>query len=276
MYDEPDEDQLEHDFDPAVKAREKSDEFRIHAELAAVFEGPRKFDAQLLPRFDPQLARDVQRTVGRLEKSRPDDSPVLPATSAAEAAGLLSLPQTRGLATNDYHLHRRPGEVMIVRWLAGDQVESFYERIQAHFDAALKGFKEEERQARGWKQDPKTLAFLAALDAVNVRMADRYLRDLIRKHSIFVLSTQTADELNIVYLCDYIMGVALDDIFGAIPGTTGAEQEGGGSEVVDPFMETAPAWFFKLFSLRGMIEGAERMCFFAYLNKSDEMGDQDG
>jgi hypothetical protein len=30
------------------------------------------------------------------------------------------------------------------------------------------------------------------------------------------------------------------------------------------------AWFFKLFSLRGMNEGAERLCFFTYLQKTDE------
>ena len=30
------------------------------------------------------------------------------------------------------------------------------------------------------------------------------------------------------------------------------------------------AWFFKLFSLRGMSEGVERMCFFTFLQKSDD------
>ena len=34
-------------------------------------------------------------------------------------------------------------------------------------------------------------------------------------------------------------------------------------------------WFFKLFALRGVIEGIERMCFFAYLQKSDEGFDGD-
>ena len=29
-------------------------------------------------------------------------------------------------------------------------------------------------------------------------------------------------------------------------------------------------WFFKLFSLRGVIDGVERMCFFAFLQKSDD------
>ncbi|MDB5303952.1 MAG: hypothetical protein JWM97_1501, partial [Phycisphaerales bacterium] len=30
------------------------------------------------------------------------------------------------------------------------------------------------------------------------------------------------------------------------------------------------AWFFKLFSLRGTVDGTERMCFFTYLQKSDD------
>src|SRR5690349_17283585 len=125
MFDEPTEPPPEHSFNPADRVREKSDEFRMHAELAAVFEGHRKFDAQLDARLDPALARDIQRTMGRLEKAKTPDSPVLPPTSAADAANLLTLPQTRDLSTNDYHIHRRPGEVMIVRWLQGDQVQTF-------------------------------------------------------------------------------------------------------------------------------------------------------
>ena len=35
------------------------------------------------------------------------------------------------------------------------------------------------------------------------------------------------------------------------------------------------AWFFKLFSLRGMVEGEERMCFFTYLQKSEDTFDSD-
>src|SRR5205823_5490063 len=159
--------------------REKADEFRMHAELAAVFEGRRKFDARLIPGLDAQVARDVQRAIGRLEKAKSVESPELPEASAGEAAELLRLWEAGGLSTNDYHIHRRPGEVMIVRWLAGDQVESFYERIQAHFDAALEGFREEEKQQQEWKRDPDTLKYLEALDALEVKMPERYLRELI-------------------------------------------------------------------------------------------------
>ena len=258
MFDEPEESPAERPLKPEDRAREKADEFRMHAELAAVFEAHRKFDVQLLPGLDPEVAREVQRTIGRLEKAKSADSPVLPEASAADAAALLNLPNTRGLSTNDYHIHRRPGEVMVVRWLAGEQVDTYYERLQAHFDAALEGFREDERQAHEWKKDPQTLAYLAALDAVEVLMAERYLREPIRRHNLFVLSTQAADELNIAYLADHIMGVSAADVVGAA------------SAPPDEPSEQDLAWFFKLFSLRGMHEGTERMCFFTYLQKADD------
>jgi len=172
---------------------------------------------------------------------------------------VLSLPKSRELSTNDYHIHRRPGEVMIFRWLADNpQVETFYERLQAHFDAALNGYRQEERSSQEWKQDPKTTAYLAALDAVEVKMAERYLRAPIREHKLFVLSTQTADEINIAYLCDYVMGVAPAQIVGA-----------ASAPPHDP-TERDLAWFYKLFSLRGIVDGIERMCFFMFLQKTDD------
>jgi hypothetical protein len=258
MFDEPNEEPAERAFDPADRVREKTDEFRMHAELFAVFEGVRKFDSQLKPGLDPEIARDIQRTMGRLEKSKTPDSPVLPEPSVADAARLLDLFNTHDLSPNDYHIHRRPGEVMIVRWLPGDLIDAFYQRLQAHFDAALEGFKEDERQGQAWKQEEKTQAFLAALDAVEVRMADRYLRDAIRQHNVFVLSTQSADEINIAYLADYVMGVSAADIVGSA------------SAPPDEPTEQDLAWFYKLFSLRGTVEGSERMCFFMFMQKSDE------
>ena len=259
MFDEPNENASERSSDPAAQAEERSAEFRMHAEIAAVFEGPRKFDAQLRPGFDPELARDIQRTIGRLEKANTPDSPILPPTAVADAAGLLNMPSSRDLPTGDYHLYQRPGELMMVRWLEGDQVDIFYERLQAHFDAALEGYRDEERQTHAWKQDPWTLAYLKALDAIEVKMADRCLRDLIRKHNLFVLSTRAADELNIAFLADYVMEVPAVDLVGVA------------SAPPDEPTEKDLAWFFKLFSLRGMKDGVEQMCFFAYLQKSDDM-----
>jgi hypothetical protein len=231
----------------------------MHAELAAVFEAPRKFDAQVLPGLDAELVRDVQRTIGRLEKSRLPDTPVLKPDATDDAVNVLSMPLTRKLSTNDYHLYRRPGEVMMVRWLAGSEVDPFYERLQAHFDAALGAFREEERQAHEWQQDPQTLAYLDALDKLELRMADRYLRDPIRQHRIFVFSTQAADEIDILHLCDHLMGVEAAKVVGSAsaPPEDGATEQDRG-------------WFFKLFSLRGMVENVERMCFFTYLQKSDD------
>jgi len=259
MYEEPDESPAERVLDPANRAKERADESRMHAELAAVFEGRRKFDVAIIPGLDADLARQVQKTVARLERAKAPDSPILPPASMAEAAELLKLPEARELSTCDYHIYRRPGEAMIVRWLEGEQVETFYERLQAHFDAALEGFKEDERQALGWKQDPKIAAYLKALDEIDIKMPDRYLRDLIRKHNLFVLSTQTADEINIAYLCNQLMGVSMEEVVGA----RSAPPEDGASD-------RDLAWFFKLFSLRGMDGDTEQMCFFTYLQKSDD------
>jgi len=263
MFEEPDDSlsPAERAADPAQRAKEKSDEFRMHAELAAVFEAVRKFDAQIRPSLDLELARDVQRTMARLDKSKSPGIPVLPEESTAEAARILDLPTTSRLSTNDYHIHRRPGETLIIRWLTADQVDSFYERLQAHFDAALNQYREDERQAHGWKQDPQTLAYLAALDAIKVNMAERYLRPLIRRHKLFVLSTQTVDEMDILHLCELIMGVSAEEVVGRA------------SAPPEPATERDRAWFFRLFSLRGMKQQTEQMCFFTYLQKAQDSFD---
>jgi hypothetical protein len=261
MFDEPSETPEERAADPAKRAEEKANEFRLHAEIYAVFEGVRKFDAELDAAMDDALARDVQKRVGRLEKAKSPESPILPPEAAADGAALLVLLKERGLAANDYHVRRRPGEAMIVRWLEGEQVETFYERFQAHFDVAMNDYREEERQAQGWKKDAETLAYLKALDELEVKMADRYLRDAIRQHNLFVLSTLAVDEMDILHLCDFVMGVPAADVVGA----KNAPPE-------EP-TERDRAWFFKLFSLRGVIDGAEQMCFFTYLQKAEDTFD---
>jgi len=259
MYEEPNEESADRPADPATRAKDKCDEFRMHAEFAAVFEAHRKFDAELKAGLDAEIAREVQRIVGRLEKIRPADTPLIPPEAAPDAEKVLKIPDTKDLSTGDYHIHRRPGEVMIFRWITGEQVDGFYERLQAHFDAALKHFREEERQSLGWKQDPATSKYLDALDAIEIKMPDRYLRDVIKKHNVFVLSTQSADELDILHLADVVMGVDA----ATIVGRKSAPPE-------DQPSESDRAWFFKLFSLRGIIEGEERMCFFTYLQKTDD------
>lgn len=258
MFDEPEsETPSERASGAETQAREKGEELRVHAEMAAVFEGVRKFDAQLVPGFDPELARQIQRGMGTLEKAKTPESPVLPETAVPEATRLLALPQSAQISTNDYHIHRRPGETMIFRWLDGPQVEIFYQRLQAHFDAALDGVKEDERQENAWKKKQEADAYLAALDKIEIKMADRYLRQFIQSHYICVLSTQSADELNINYLADYVMGAPVRELVGA-------------SAPPDEPSDQDLAWFYKLFSLRGWVEGSERMCFFAYLQKSDD------
>src|SRR3954467_10485013 len=118
MFEEPDEAVPERPIKPADRAKEKGDEFRMHAELAAVFEGNRKFDAQVLTDLDPDIARESQKTIGKLDKAKISDTPVIDEKSMPLAAELLNLPRTKNLSTNDYHIYRRPGEVMIMRWLA--------------------------------------------------------------------------------------------------------------------------------------------------------------
>ncbi len=260
MDDENDDIPAERTFDPATRALEQSNQFRIHAEIAAVFEGTRKWDAQLRPGLDADVARQVQRAVAKLEKSRQGDTPIISPEAAPEAAQVLNLFREKDLSTNDYHVHRRPGEVMIVRWLEGDEVEAFYERLQAHFDAALASFRTEERSANEWKDDPKVTEYLDLLDKMEVKMADRYLRDPIREHGIFVLSTQTADELDILFLTEHVM---------ALPP---AELVGRASAPPDDPTEQDRAWFYKLFLLRGVRDGVEQMCFFTFLQKTDDSG----
>jgi hypothetical protein len=258
MFDEPQEEPVERSSDPASRAKEKAVELCMRVELFAVFEGCRKFDARIIPGLDLNIARDVQRGMARLEKTKTPDSPVLPETAGADAAGILNLPVTAGLSTNDYHIHRRPGEVMIIRWLSGDEVDSYYTRIQAHFDAAMNGYRDELRTDNAWKQDPGTTAYLTALDAIEIKLVERYLREPIRQLKLAVLSTQTIDELNVNYLANYIMNVDAAEIVGekSAPSEEPSERE--------------LAWFFKLFSLRGINEGVEQMCYFTFLQKSDD------
>lgn len=259
MFDDEDGKQQSEDAsDPKIRAKEKCDFFRVHAELAAVFEATRKFEAQILPALDAELARNLQKKLLKLDKARSPEHPVLPAEVMPDAAAVLDLPSTDNLSTNDYHIARRPGEVMIVRFLQGEQVETFYERFQAQFEAGLNHYREEERSMHEWKQEESTNAYLTALDAIDLKMSDAYLRQPIREHSIFVLSTQSADEIDIQYLAEHLMG--------ANP----AELVGDASAPPEDPTEQDRAWFFKLFALRGMKGDIEHMCFFAYLQKSDE------
>jgi len=258
MYDEPTDDPSEQASDPAKRAKEKADELRLHAELFAVFEGVRKFDAAIVPGLDPELARTIQRTMAKLAKAKTPELPVLPDTVAEDAGKLLGMWKADNLTTNDYHIHRRPGEVMIVRWLEGEQVNTFYERFQAHFEVGFGDFRDEERQSLEWKKDEQSLKYLDALDKIEVKMSDVYLRDAIKTLPVFVLSDYTVDEMSIAHLVDYVMGVPAIEVVGkaASPPDAPTDQD--------------LTWFFKLFSLRGSAAGVEQMCFFTFLQKSDD------
>jgi hypothetical protein len=54
------------------------------------------------------------------------------------------------------------------------------------------------------------------------------------------------------------MGVSAEELVGSV------------SAPPDEPTEQDLAWFFKLFSLRGVVEDVERMCFFTFLQKAEE------
>ncbi len=261
MYDDEHDDvPSERPSDPSTAARDKSDELRMHSQLAAVFEGPRKFQAAIRGDFDGDVARELQRAMARLEKSKAPDAPVILPAGIELAAKTLRMGDDLDLAPDDYHIHRRPGEAMIARWIKGEAVEIFYQRLQAHYDAAAEGVFEDHLQT-AWKSDVRADAMIEALRKTKVVMAERYLRDLIAKHKLFVLSTQTADEIDILHLAEHLMGVSAAEVVGAA------------SAPPDAPTQRDRAWYFRLFSLRGMDGDIERMCFFTYLQKTDDTFD---
>jgi hypothetical protein len=258
MYDDPDRQKDDQAGAPALRLKEKLDELRIHADLCAIFEGTRKFDASIRTEIDPNLIRDVQQIVAKLEKSKQPGKPFLTPARALGATSLFESLTEQGVATGDYHVHRRPGEVMILRWIKGPEVETFYQRLQAHMDVAIRQTREDERQALGWKNDPTTNDYLEQLDQAELDMQKWWMRDLLRNHELVTVRTQTADEINISYIADFIMGVGAAALVGEeLAPLSGAED----SEL---------AWFFKLFALCGSNNGVEHIVFFVFLQKTDD------
>lgn len=258
MYDDPDERKDDRAVAPETRVAEKLDELRIHADLCAIFEGTRKFDAQVKTEIDSDLIRDVQQIVAKLEKSKRPGKPFLTPARALGASSLFASLEEQGVSTSDYHVLRRPGEVMIVRWIKGEQVETFYKRLQAHMDVAIKQTREDERQALGWKNDPSTNAYLDALDVAELDMQKWWMRDLLKDHELATVRTQTADEISITYITDFIMGVGAAALVG---------EEFAPSSGAD---DSELAWFFKLFSLCGANEGVEHIVFFVFLQKTED------
>lgn len=256
--DEPSEDPKERTFHVDDRAKDVLDEFRMHAEIAAIFEGTRKFDAQIRPTLDASIARDIQQRMAKLDRSKFEGTAVITVESMPSAHEVLTVCDREGLPTNDYHVYRRPGEVMIVRWLAGaEDVDLFYQRLQAHFEAGIAGFVEDTRQAMAWKDEGESDKLIQAVEGNKVAMDEWYARPATKKGAC-VLNTRAADEINILFLSDQVMAVPVEDLVGA----ASAPPEGAS--------EPELAWFYKTFSLRGIVEQTERMCFFAFLQRSDE------
>lgn len=258
MFDESNEPKDERPSEPETRLKDKLDELRIHADLCAIFEGTRKFEANLVTDVDPNLIRDVQQIIAKLDKSKQPGKPFLTPARALGATTLVESLEAQGVTTNDYHIHRRPGEVMLVRWLKGDQVETFYKRLQAHMDVAIRQTREDERQALGWKNDPAINTYLDRLDEATLDMQTWWMRDLLRNHELTTVRTQTADEINIGYLTEFIMGVGPS----AVVGEEFAPPDGADESML--------AWFFKLFALCGSKDGIEHIVFFVFLQKTSE------
>jgi hypothetical protein len=256
MFDDPSEPPPELAATAQARAAEKIDEFRLQAELCAVFEATWKYDAQILPVDDPKTLRSIQKTIAGLERDRIDGTPVIKPERAADAAALLDTPRTGVFSTNDYHVLQAGGQVLICRWLEAEQVQTFYERFQAHFDVALHAHIEEFRSEHEWRQDPGADGYLRALESSKTLMAQRYLRDTIREHRVFVLSTHSVGELNLLFLCEQIMRADPAEVVGAddAPDDTATDAD--------------RTWYFKLFALRGVVEQTERMFFFAFMEKA--------
>ena len=142
--------------------------------------GPGSSTPQLLPGLDPEVAREVQRGMARLEKAKSPDSPVLPQPSAADAAALLDLPR-RPRPVHQRLPHPPPARRSDDRPLApGRAGRDVLRAASGPLRRGPGGVQGGRAAGQEWKQDPQTLAYLTALDAIEVRMADRYLRDEIR------------------------------------------------------------------------------------------------
>ena len=148
---------------------------------------------------------------------------------------------------------------MIVRWLAGDQVETFYERLQAHFDAALEGFKEDEHQARNGSRTPRRWN-ISRHWMPGIENGRQISSRSDPQANVFVLSTLSADEMNIAYL-PTTSWASLPPRSSAHLGAADEPTDRGSGVVLQAVLASGDG-------RRG-----ERMCFFAFLQKSDESGD---
>ena len=249
--------------DPEQRAREAVEQLRIHCELAAVFEGPRKYDAEVRPGLDAGVARDLQQAIGKLEKQKTAKlGPVLPPAALEAAKAVLDRPATDpSVELGVYHISRRPGETIIIRWLDAEDIERFYERFNAHFKAAHGQKLEDDRQELGWRQDEADQKYLEHFEKVEPQADLWYLRELLKKHGMIALSTTSVDEMDILHLCDTLMGVPAIDVVG--------RQSAPDPDDANP-SHADRAWYFRLFNLRGPVNGVERMCIFAFLQKADD------
>lgn len=252
--------------DPEQAAKDKLEELRMYAELAAVFEGPRKFDQAFRRDLPLDLAQRLQRGLLTLERARPGQSQLIPAEHISLARELLAAHDTAGLTCGDYHAAVRPGQVLIARWIQGGDFDTFHERLSDHFDAMLAGHIEDEESARRWLGDSTLPKYLQSLKKHKPNLPERYLWAFIRSGGVpACLSTHTADELNIAFLAETVMGLTVGEIVGQQAALAVSDDD----DAAWPD-ESDLAWYFKLFLLRGTVEQVPTACFFAFLQKTGD------
>jgi hypothetical protein len=228
-----------------------------HAEFAAMYEGPRKFGDAVRPDLDAELARSIQQRVAKVA-SKIGPGPLVNASQQTLARELLRLHTAEGLAPRDYFIYRRPGEVMMVRWLAGDDVSTYHQRMQAHFDVALKQTQADEREKLAWRNDEKDNAYLELLDEATFEMSHYTAREIVTRSKMAVMSSLMADAVHIGFLCEQVMGVSAAEVVGA---AFSPPADAGDEEV---------SWFYRHFSLRGVLDEVEAVMNFTFLQKTSD------
>jgi hypothetical protein len=101
MYEDENDNPVEKAKDIQTRAHEAVNQFRLHAEIAAIFEGTRKFDAAIRPDLSADVAREIQRAMAKLEKSLEPNIPIIPPIQNAIAADALNAHHSYDLPTND-------------------------------------------------------------------------------------------------------------------------------------------------------------------------------
>ncbi len=154
--------------------------------------------------------------------------------------------------------------------------------VAAHTDASLRETLTSVLTSIGWTvhatEDPDdaveacrrteadVLFVGGEVDGEALGLLDRVKRDAELFRTAVVLVSGDVDPQDVV---DWLSRGA-DDVL-HVPLSAADVVGRASAPPLDP-TEQDLAWFFKLFSLRGLSDGVEQACFFTYLQKSDDSG----